>query len=80
MNGGVFVSLVLANQVRKQSHETGALDSDREFALVPGTDAGALARNDLAEGGQVAAQGVGILVVDFGGVDLAEVTGVGFGL
>ncbi len=65
----------LANQVRQQGHEAGALDGERELALVPGTDAGTLAGDDLAERGQVAAQGVGILVVNFRGIDLAEVAG-----
>lgn len=45
---------------------------------MPTTDAGTLARHDLAERGQVAAQGVGVLIVHFGGIDLAEVAGAHF--
>lgn len=70
----------LANQVWEQSHEAGALDRERELALVPATDAGTLARHDLSKGGKVAAQGVGILVVDLGGIDLTEVAGAHFQL
>lgn len=40
---------------------------------MPGADTGALAWDDLAEGRKIAAQGVGILVVDFTDVHLAEV-------
>ena len=47
-------------------------DGLREFALVPGTHARALARHDLAERRQIAAQGVGVLVVDVDDVGLAE--------
>lgn len=48
----------------EQGHEARALDGGRELALVPGADAGALARHDLAEGGQVALQIVRIFVAD----------------
>lgn len=65
----------LANQVRQQGHEAGALDGECELALVPGADAGTLARNDLAKGGQVTTQGIGVLVVNFRGIDLAEMAG-----
>lgn len=41
---------------------------------MPDTDAGAFAGHDLSEGGKVAAQGVGVLVVDGLCVHLAEVT------
>ncbi len=75
--GGCLFSR-LANQVWQKGHETRALDSEGEFALVPAADAGALARDDLSEGGKVAAQGVGVLVVDFVSVDLAEVAGAHF--
>ena len=60
-----LIAVCLSDQVRQESHEARALDRKSEFALVPGTDAGTLARDDLAERGQVAAQGVGVLVVDF---------------
>ncbi len=68
----------LANQVWEQRHEAGTLDGERQLALVPTTHTGTLARDDLAERGQVAAQGVGVFVVHFGGVDLAEVAGAHF--
>lgn len=68
----------LSDQVRQKSHEAGALDRESEFALVPGADARTLARNDLAEGGQVATQGIGVLVVNFGSIDLAEVASAHF--
>lgn len=41
---------------------------------MPDADAGAFARDDLAEGGQVAAQGVGVFVVHVLSVHLAKVT------
>ncbi len=68
---GVFV---LADQVWDEGHETGAFDGVGQFALVPDADAGAFARDDLAEGGQVAAQGVGVFVVHVLSVHLAKVT------
>lgn len=74
-NPRVFSSSRLANQVRQKSHEAGTLDREGEFTLMPAADAGALARDDLAEGGQVATKGVGILVVNVTHVDLTEVTG-----
>lgn len=64
----------LPNQVWNQGHEARALDSVRELALVPATDAGALARHDLTEGGQVTAERVRILVVNLLDVHLAEET------
>ena len=69
-----MVFCCLANQVWEQGHEARALDREGEFALMPAADAGTLAWDDLAEGGQVATQGVGIFVVDFAHVDLTEVT------
>jgi hypothetical protein len=68
----------LTNQVREQSHEASALDGVRELALVPGADAGALARNDFAEGREVTLKRFRVLVVDGLGVDLAKVTGLRF--
>ena len=67
-------SLCLADEVWEESHEARLLDGVRELALVPDTDAGTLASHDLAEGRQVAAQGVGVFVVDGLSVHLAEVT------
>ena len=40
----------LADQVRNQGHEASALDRIGQLALMPGADAGALARNDFAKG------------------------------
>ncbi len=68
----------LANQVWEQGHEAGALDGESQLALMPTTDAGALARHDLSKRGKVAAKRVGVLIVHFGGVDLAEVAGAHF--
>ncbi len=42
---------------------------------MPGADTGALARNNLSKRGKVAAERIGILVVDFSYVLLAEETG-----
>lgn len=64
----------LLHQVREQGHETRALDGVRQLALVPGADAGAFARDDLAEGRQVALQHIRVLIVDGFDVLLAEGT------
>lgn len=64
----------LPNQVWNQGHEARALDGVRELALVPATDAGALARHDLAERRQVAAERVRVLVVNLLDVHLTEET------
>ena len=45
---------------------------------MPATNTRTLARHDLSKGGQIAAQGVGVLVVNFGGVDLTEMAGAYF--
>lgn len=66
---------ILAHQVREKSHEAGALDRERELPLVPTTDTGTLAWHNLPERRQITAQGVGVLVVNVGSIDLAEVAG-----
>ena len=68
----------LADQVRKQGHEARALNSVRELALVPRTDAGALARDNLAEGREVTLERLRVLVVNRLSVDLAEMAGLRF--
>ena len=65
----------LLDQEWQQGHETGALDSEGQLALVPGADARTLARDDLSEGRDVAAERVGVFVVDRRGVHLAERAG-----
>lgn len=67
-------SFILANQVRNQSHEASALDSISQLALMPCTDARALAWNDLSKRGKVTAKRIGILIVDFCKILLAEIT------
>ena len=62
----------LLHDERQQGHEARALDRVGELALVPGTNAGALARHDLSKRGEIALQGVGVLVVDFVHVGAAE--------
>lgn len=42
---------------------------------MPGADAGALAGHDLSKRGKVAAEGIGILVVNLCNILLAEETG-----
>lgn len=39
---------------------------------MPGTNAGTLARNDLSEGGKVAAKRVGVFVVNIANIHLTE--------
>ena len=70
---GVFV---LADHVGQKAHEAAALDRVGQLTLVPGTDAGALARNDLAEGREITLKRLRILVVDFTDIGLAEETGL----
>lgn len=65
-------AFVLANEVREQSHVARAFDRVGQFALVPGAHAGALARHDLSEGGEIALERVGVLVIDRVHVLLAE--------
>lgn len=63
----------LANEVWKQRHESRALDSVGELALVPAAHTGALARNNLSEGRKVTTKRVRIFVVNLLHVHLAEV-------
>src|SRR6202034_1174014 len=66
----------LANDVRKQTEETCALDGAREFALLLGGNRGDAARHDLAALGHVTHQQLGILVVDLRRIRTREWTGL----
>lgn len=65
----------LSNQIRQETHEPCALDGVRQLALVPLAHAGTLARDDLSETGEVAAERVRILVVNCRRMHAAEMTG-----
>src|SRR5579863_9283476 len=67
---------LLANNVRKQTEETCALDGAREFALLLGGNRGDAARHDLAALGNVAHQELGILVVDLRRIRTRERAGL----
>src|SRR5579863_957150 len=67
---------LLANNVRKQTEETRALDGAREFTLLLGGNGGDAARHDLAALGHVTHQQLGILVVDLRRVRTRERTGL----
>ena len=56
----------------QQGDVAGALEGDRQLALVPGAGAGLAARLDLGALGQVAAEAVDLLVVDLDGLVGAE--------
>src|SRR3984885_5800180 len=66
---------LLANDVRKQTEETRALDGARELALLLGGNRGDAARHDLAALGNVTHQQLGILVVDLRRVRTRERAG-----
>src|SRR5579863_8105589 len=67
---------LLANNVRKQTEETCALDGAREFALLLGGNRGDAARHDLAALGNVTHQQLGILVVDLRRIRTRERAGL----
>src|SRR5579863_6850146 len=67
---------LLANNVRKQTEETCALDGAREFALLLGGNRGDAARHDLAALGNVTHQQLGILVVDLRRIRARERAGL----
>src|SRR6202453_538253 len=67
---------LLANDVRKQTEETCALDGAREFALLLGGNRGDAARHDLAALGNVTHQQLGILVVDLRRIRTREGAGL----
>src|SRR6202789_2996907 len=67
---------LLANDVRKQTEETRALDGAREFTLLLGGNGGDAARHDLAALGNVTHQQLGILVVDLRRVRTRERAGL----
>src|SRR5688500_12035767 len=58
--------------VREQGHVAGALQGDRQLALVAGAGAGLAARLDLGPLREVAAEAVDLLVVDERGLVGAE--------
>src|ERR1700760_1214739 len=66
----------LANDVRQQAEEAGALDGARELALLLGRHGGDPARHDLAALGHVAHQQLGVLVVDLRRVRTGERAGL----
>src|ERR1700728_3405808 len=66
----------LANDVRKQTEETCALDGARQFALLLGGNCCDAARHDLAALGNVAHQQLGILVVDLRRIRARERAGL----
>jgi len=59
-------------RVRKERNVSGALESDRQLALVAGARAGLASRLDLRSLGQVTAEAVDLLVVDLDGLVGAE--------
>jgi hypothetical protein len=59
---------------REQTNDAGALYLKRDFALVLGTDAGTLARDDLAERRDKALEHVRILVINIGSFVYTEET------
>src|SRR5579863_1639811 len=67
---------LLANDVRKQTEETRALDGAREFTLLLGGDGGDAARHDLAALGHVTHQQLGILEVDLRRIRTRERAGL----
>src|ERR1700728_1406896 len=71
-----IIQVLLANDVRQQAEETGALDGARELALLLGRHGGDPARHDLAALGHVAHQQLGILVVDLRRVRTRERAGL----
>lgn len=65
---------LLSHEIRQQRHKARTFDRGCEFALVPHTNAGTLARNNFSKRGKVSAQRVRILIIDGLRVDLAEMT------
>src|SRR5215470_5940844 len=61
-------------RVREEGDVSGALERDRQLALVAGARAGLPARLDLGPLGQVATEAVDLLVVDLDGLVGAERT------
>jgi hypothetical protein len=59
-------------RVRKERDVSGALEGDRQLALVAGARAGLASRLDLRSLGQVTAEAVDLLVVDLNGLVGAE--------
>ena len=63
----------LRRHVRQQSHEPRALDRDSELALILGSDAGALARQDAAVRVEELTEDFRVLVIDVLDIILAEI-------
>src|SRR5687768_14893611 len=64
--------LAAVRHVRQERHFAGALDRHRNLPLVPATGTGDAPRPDLSPLGDVAAQLVGVLVVDLLDLVFAE--------
>lgn len=67
---------ILSNEVRQERHKACALDRAGQLTLVPSTYAGTLTWNYFTKGGEIATQGIGILVVNLLDVHFAEETGL----